>query len=346
MTMRTLLCTIAIFAALTCQAYSQNNDLENYVRKGVELYDSGDYEGAIEQYKAALAIDNTNPVVNYEISSAYFALKEYEKAIEYSDILIAQHSPHTVKAYTMKGSALDLLGKPREAIQAYKAAIEQHPNSDDHLLYYNIALTYYNLKEFKEAEEALQKATTIKPTHASSHLLLGNVMLIRNNRVKAVLTLSNFLLLEPTSTRAKAAYQVLEAELSKGVKKVDKNNTTIMLDANQKENEFNAAEIMLSMLEASKSLEDNVDKTEGELFANTLTSFFSVLGELKKENAGFWWEHYVTFYYDMVNNHHVEAFSYLISQAKEDNDEVTEWLANNKDKTDAFTAWYSQYKRK
>lgn len=344
--MRTLLCTIAIFAALTCQTYSQNTDLENYIRKGVELYDSGDYEGAIEQYKAALAIDNTNPVVNYEIASAYMVLKEYEKAIEHSDILIAQHSPHTVKAYTMKGTALDLLGKPREAIQAYKAAIEQHPNSEDHLLYYNIALTYYNLKEFKEAEEALQKATQINPDHASSHLLLSNVMLLRNSRVKVVLTLSNFLLLEPTSDRAKKAYQVLEAELSKGVKRNDKNNTTIILSANQKEDEFNAAEMMLSMLEASKNLEKNEDKTESELFADNFTSFFSVLGEIKKENTGFWWKHYIDFYYDMVNNHHVEAFSYLISQAKEDNEEVTEWLANNKEKTDAFTAWYSQYKRK
>lgn len=344
MTMRTLLCTIAIFAALTCQTYSQNNDLESYVRKGVELYDSGDYEGAIEQYKAALALDNTNPVVNYEISSAYFALKEYEKAIEYSDILIAQHSEHADQAYALKGSALDLLGKPREAIQTYKEAINIYPN--DHLLYYNIALTYYNLKEFKEAEEALQKATRINPDHASSHLLLNNIMLIQNNRVKAVLALSNFLLLEPTSDRAKTAYQVLDFQLNKGVKRNDKNNTTIMLDANQKEDEFNAAEMMLSLLAASKNLEKNEDKTESELFADNLTSFFSVLGEIKKENTGFWWEHYVTFYYDMVNNHHVEAFSYLISQAKEDNDEVTEWLANNKEKTDAFTAWYSQYKRK
>lgn len=168
----------------------------------------------------------------------------------------------------------------------------------------------------------------------------------QDSRAKSVLALCNFLLLEPNSARAKTAYQVLNFQLNKGVKRNDNNNTTIILSANEKENEFNAAEMMLSMLEASKSLEDNVDKTEGELFANKLTSFFSVLGELKKENTGFWWDYYVGFYYDMVNNHHVEAFSYLISQAKEDNDEVTEWLDNNKAKTDAFTAWYSQYKRK
>lgn len=142
--MRTLLCTIAIFAVLTCQAYSQNPELESYVRKGIELHDSRNYQGAIQQYKAALDIDSTYDLANYELILSYFAIEEYEKAIKHSDILIAKHSPYAGKAYTMKGSALDLLGKPREAIQAYKAAIDIDP--DDYLLYYNMALTYYNLE--------------------------------------------------------------------------------------------------------------------------------------------------------------------------------------------------------
>lgn len=294
MTMRTLLCTIAIFAAFTGQTYSQNNELQNYVSKGIELHDSRNYQGAIQQYKAALDLDSTYDLANYEIILSYFAIEEYEKAIKHSDILIAKRSPYMGKAYTMKGSALDLLGKPREAIQVYKAAIDVEP--DDYLLYYNMALTYYNLKEYKEAEEVLQKATRINPNHASSHLILGDMLGKQDSRAKSVLALCNFLLLEPNSKRAKTAYQVLNFQLNKGVQRNDKNNTTIILSADEKENEFNAAEMMLSMLEASKNLEDNADKTEGELFTSKLRSFFSVLGELKKENTGFWWEHYVDFY--------------------------------------------------
>ncbi len=334
--------TILILTLLISKMYGQTNELQNYIDEGVKLYDNGDYKGAIKQYKKALNIDKNSALVNYEISSTYFALKEYDKAIEHSDKIIDNKSDYMDQAYTLKGSALDLLGKPKEAIKTYYIAIKQFP--DNYLLYYNLAYTCYNSQEYKEAESALQKGLKVKPSHASSHLLLSYVMREQGSRVKSLLPLYNFLLLEPKGSRAKSAYELLEKQLKKGVKRENEKTTTITLTDNSESDEFQAAELMISLLEASKNLEENENKTEYELFSDNTKSFFSILGELKKDNKGFWWNYYVDFFYSMTNDKHVEPFSYYISQSKED-DSISFWLKNNSEKIDAFSKWYSNYKR-
>lgn len=341
--MKNTLKTILFFSLLICKVYGQTSELESFVEQGVELYDNGDYKGAIEQYKKALKIDKKSPLVNYEIASTYFALKDYEKAIKHSDIVISAKSNYIDHAYILKGSALDLQGKPKEAIKAYKLGIKGYPKN--HLLYYNLAYTCYSLKEYKDAEEALQSALKIKPSHASSHLLLGYIMSDQNNRVKSLLAIYNFLLLEPEGNRAKSACDLLNYELKKGVKKESEKSTIITLTDNKESDEFRAAELMLSLLEASKSLEDNENKTEFELFSENTKSFFTVLGELKKDSKGFWWNYYVDFFYAMVNENHVEAFCYFITQSKADV-KISNWLNDNNEKIDAFSKWYSNYDRK
>lgn len=338
--------TISIFLFCTLFILSvsgQTTELQNYIDQGVKLHDNGDYKGAIELYEKALKIDPASPLVNYEISSSYYAWKNYEKAIAYSDIVIGLKSNFVDEAYILKGSAQDMMDKPKDAIATYKEAIKEYPNN--HLLYFNLALTSYNIKEYKEAEQAVQKALTIKPSHASSHLLLGYVMNDQGSRVKSLLALYNFLLLEPNSGRAKAACKLLETEMKQGVKKSGDKSISITFNPGRESDEFNAAELMLSLLESSKSLEKNKNKPDCELFADNTKSFFSVLGELKKNNNGFWWNYYVDFFYEMTTKKHVEAYSYYITQSKEDAT-INSWVTANKDKVDALLKWFADYERK
>jgi len=323
--------------------YSQTNDIQSFIEKGIQLHDNGDYKGAIEQYKKALKIDKNSAIANYEIASSYFALKDYKKAIEYADIIINSKSNYADYAYILKGSALDILGKSKESINVYKEGIKEFPNN--YLLYYNIALTYYNLKDFKNSETNVQKALVIKPTHPSSHFLLGLIMNDEGNRVKSLLALYNFLLLEPTGERAKNGYNLLITLLKKGVRKDSESSTTISISDNKSSDEFRAAELMVSLLEASKSLKENANKTEFELFTDNTKSFFSVLGELKKDNNGFWWDFYVDFFYAMINANYNQTFCYYISQSNED-EKINSWVNTNKDKVEELINWSKSYERK
>lgn len=339
---KTIKCLI-IFILIICKVYGQGSDLQNLVDQGVHLHDKGDYKGAIEKYKKALEINSKSDLANYEISSSYFALEQYEKAIKHSNKVISEKSNYVDQAYILKGSALDMMGKTKEAIKTYKKGIKAFP--ENHLLYYNLAYTDYKIKEIKEAEEALQKALVIMPAHASSHLLLGYITNDMGQRVKSLLALYNFLLLEPTGKRASSAFNMLSFQLKKGVKKKSSNEIVITMSADNAKDEFRTAELMLSLLEASKSIEENENKTEIELFSDNSKSFFSVLGEMKKDNTGFWWNYYVDFFYALKTAEDMETFGYYISQSRE-NEQITAWIKSNPEKVEKLLKWNAAYVRK
>ena len=334
---------IVFLVVMAAFVQAQPSDVKRLIEQGAALHDEGNYVGAIEKYQEALRIDKNSALANYEISSSYFASKEYEKAIRYSDVLIAGKMEFSDQAYIVKGSALDMMEKPKEAVKSYKEGIREFPKN--YLLHYNLAYTYYNMRDVKATEEALQHALRLNPEHASSHLLLGFLMSDKGNRVKSLLALYNFLLLEPKGKRATSAYELVQAQLKQGVKKDTEKNTTITLSDTKESDEFRAAELMLSLTEAAKGLEKNENKNQYELFSDQTKSFFTVLGELKNKNKGFWWDFYVDFFYTLTEKSYAEPLSYYISQSLQD-DKINSWMITHKDQVDALSAWYAHFTRK
>lgn len=322
---------------------AQSEEVDKLVKEGVKYYDNGDFKAAIKSYEEALKLEPNSLLVNYEIAMTYFALKDYEKAIEHSDVVIQNNTLYLDQAFVVKGSSQDLLGKPDDAIKTYKSALKDYP--DNYLLHYNLGLTYYNSQDLKNAEKSVQKALGHKSNHASSHMLLSLIMLDKKSRVKALLALYNFLLIEPKGKRASNALNQIKIQTSKGVTKDGEKTINIQLLDTKDTDEFKAAEMMISMLEASKNLEENIKKSEQELFVENTSSFFSVLGELKKEQNGFWWDYYVSYFYAMKKENHVEALCYYISQSKKQAD-ISKWLEENTDKVDALLIWNKDYERK
>lgn len=323
---------------------SAQTPFDDYLNEGIKLHDKGDYNGAIKQYQQALQLNPNSSSVNYEIANTYFSLKNYQKTIEYSDKVLSQEkSPFRDHAYIIKGSALDLLGKPQNAIDVYKSGIKEYP--DNYLLYYNLALTLYNSNgKSKDIEESIRHALLLKPTHASSHLLLGYLMNNERQRVKSVLCLYNFLLLEPKNNRAADAYQLLVQQLEQGVKKENGKPTTIIVSDNKLNDDFSAIELSLSLMAASKGIDKNKEKTEMELFIQNTSTLFSISGELKKDNKNFWWVYYVDFFYNLQKNNFVEPLAYFISQSKND-PSISSWLEKNDQKVKSLLSWSYSYRR-
>ena len=340
--MKKAIVTLFLFSTVLFELHSQNDEIQVYIDQGIQLHDNGNYKGAVEIFNKALAIDKNSTVANYEISSTYFALNNYEKAIEHSNIVIAAKPSFADQAYIVKGSALDMLGKSKEAIKTYKEAISNYPSN--YLLYYNLAYTEYNLKDYKEAEKALENALKNNPNHASSHLLLSYVMSDQGNRVKTILALYNFLLIEPKGKRAKSALSDLDVEIKKGVK-MDGKEINISISDTKGNDDFRQAELMLSLFAASEHLDKNVGKSNTELFCQNTKSFFQLLGEIKKKKKGFWWSFYVDFFYSLGKDNQVEPFCYFISQSAED-EKISAWIRNNSSSVEHFQKWNSNYKRK
>ena len=315
----------------------QQRIINGLISEGIKLHDKGNYIGAIDLYKKALLVNNISTQANYEIASTYLTIKDYKNAIKYSDNVIAANVDYMDQAYILKGAALDNLGKQLEAIKTYEQGLKKF--TKNYLLYYNLALTSFSLKDYKTADGSLEKALTLNPSHASSHFLLALSMRTQGNRVKGILALYNFLLLEPNSKRTASAVKTLEAALKKSNEKI-----SLAMPTKKENDEFYTAELMLALLESSKANESNKTKSAAQLFSENTNSFFEILGAIKKEKKDFWWSFYVDYFYTIASNNLTEAFCYYITQVNED--VYKEWLKNNLQQLESFLAWQTKYLHK
>ena len=329
--------SLSIFFVLFTIALFAQNSAQDFVKEGIAYHDNGDYDKAIASYKKGLVFDPKSALINYELSFSYFKKGDYKETIKYADAVLKKKGDYMVQAYINKGSALDMLGKTKASIKLFEKALE---TTDKHyLLYYNLALNYYKIGDFENAEKNAINAIGQNSNHASSHLMLANIHDQKGDTVKTLLAVHYFLFLEPDSVRSKGAYQILQRNFSGNVTKdADKPNTINISFSPNEDDEFKGVTLMLSMLEASKTLDENKNKSDDELFVENTASFFKMLGELKdKKKTGFWWDFYVAFDYDLAKSDHLETYCKYISQSANENSQ--KWLTDNKPKLEAFAAW-------
>jgi tetratricopeptide (TPR) repeat protein len=337
--MRQIITSILIIF-LAINTYGQNDKVLELIYQGIELHDQGKYDEAISKYKSALKIDKKSTFANYEISFTYFLTQQYEEAIKHSKFVINKNEDNMLESYIVLGNSLDLIGKPTKAISTYEEGLSKFPNSN--LLNYNLALTCYNQRELDKAEKAVINAIIAKPLHGSSHIVLSAIMQEKGQRIKSVLPLYYFLMLEPNSKRSLPSYNSLISQLGQGVEKKDDKNISISVPlSSSSSSDFDAAEMMISMLAAAKYTEEKENKNEMELFVDTNKGLFSVLVELKKDNQGFWWDLYVKKFHDLLISENNEAFSYYISQST-NNETVNIWIKENTDKMQKLIDWLNE----
>lgn len=327
------LITLQFLFGITLLAYGQDSKIETIVQEGIEFHDNGDYAKAIETYKKALVLAPKSGLVNYEIALSYLSSGQYKDAIVHSKLAIDAKDGHELAAYTCYGNALDMSGESKKAIKVYEKALKEF---DNYLLYYNHAITCLNAGLLDKAYKSSISAISLNPGHGSSHLVLSKVMAEEGVRVKAVLPLYFFLLIEPNSSRSAQEYQNLRDYLSYGVSKTSEKEINVLIPQNS-DPDFGAAEMMISLSSASNNSKENKDKTDLELFADNNETIFSILGELKKDNTGFWWEMYVPLFYDIQTEGFTEVYSYYISQTL--GESSTAWLDQNETELSDFISW-------
>ena len=316
------------------------NEVKDLIQEGVALHDAGKYEEAISIYKKALDLDKNSSQILYEIGFSYFMNKEYKKSVKHMDKVLKNENAFLVEAFTIKGSALDNLGKPKEAIKIYNEAISKFP--ENYLLYYNVALTQYRTSKFNDAEENLKKGILLNPTHASSNYLLGIIMDHQGKRIQSLLATHFFLLIEPNTERSVGALNLLDNLMNQGVSKKDEKTINVTINDSELDNEFSAANLMLSLMGVSGMTEGEEGKSKAVLFYENTESIFNVLKELaeKDPKKGIWWEFYVDFYSQLVESENMEAYSYYISQSNGAEEE--KWLTENKEKVDELFKWLNE----
>lgn len=159
-----------LWLGFTCfSAPAQNNAAaETLVREGIDLHDKGDYEGALRKYDAAIKLDNGNFDAWYEKGYTLYAMDRKKEVVSLSKDMVKQFKGHPGmnQVFMQYGSALDDIGKSKDALDIYDEGIALFPQ--DYLLYFNKGLTMLKLNQVDEGRLLFEKALSIRPLHSSS----------------------------------------------------------------------------------------------------------------------------------------------------------------------------------
>lgn len=316
------------------------------IKEGVALHDRGDYSGAIAKYNAVLKENPDNVLAMYELALSLSENKEYKKALEMAYKGAKYQSDLLTGFYLSIGNNLDLLGEPKKAIEVYKKAIKLKP--DDHLLHYNLGVTYNNMSNFEDAKKSLKMALFSNPNHPGSHVLLGNIWYKTRYKTPALFAVSRFLIIEPRSRRSAGAFQMLQEILKGGVSEgQNPNQLSISIDfaANKDEGDFGSIDLVLGLSRAAGMTEKDKAKSPMQLFIDQMETVLAIVAETdpKGDKSKFTWKYYIPYFIEMKKNNYVEPFAYYVSQTS-DFAGVAQWLEANSGRVNEFLNWSKKYR--
>jgi len=320
------------------------------VRDGVALHDRRNYEGAIAKYKQVLAQNQWEVNALHELALSYFESKDYQRALDTARLGAQCRSQGLAGFYATIGNALDELGRGKEAIETYRAAIQLNPRMG--LLHYNLAISLRRAGKLAEAKEAVQRAIQCDPTRPSGHATLGAIYQDMGYRVPAILAYSRFLALEPESERSAQIMTKLEGLLTAGVGQGKQpGEVTVRISETPKgrngEGDFTGAEMMMSIVLAADLIaKPGEAKKPPESAYRKLVSLYTSLGEsldVSKPKGGFAATFYAPYFAALTKAGHTEAFvAHAWKAGKVEG--ASGWAEANESKLAAFLAWSKDYR--
>ena len=345
------LLSMSLFVSATMSMTAQT--VQSFIQKGIQLHDASKFAEAISQFEAAIKIEPKNSTAHYEMANTYLAMEKYNETIDHAEKSLKFQKYKDAEAYTLIGTAYDMLGNPKKAVKAYEDGIKMNPKQYN--LYYNLAITQYNQKEFDKAETAVMGSIKNNPKHANSHFLLANLQLSKDKRIKAMLPFYMFLCVQPNDKRAPSVRTSLDKLFNKGVsvdEKDDKSITISLAPVDDKE-EFGIQEMTLSLMssleqgELSKVMDSlKIVTTPQEKFNKTTKMFFELLSDKEdkkksKKSDSFWQTSYVNVFNEILENGHLEAFCHSINGYTSEGikNDVQKWQKDNPEKVVSYKIW-------
>lgn len=327
---------ILLLSFLICSAQflAAQTDANGSIKRGVLLFDQGQFEAAKEHFERALEYSPDNTEAMYELAYTEFVLENYEDCLKWTDQVIDGDDVESKKlSYILQGNALDQMGKPKKAIKTFKKAGKAFP--EDHLIPYNLAVTYLNQESFDKGEEALIRSLSLNPLHSSSHYLMGQLQMIKSQRIQAIMALQFFLVLEARSDRSTDARDRLNYLFGIGIEQKDDQNVSISINPDMFESEFGSKEMLFS-LRAARILSipnDSLNLAEKDL---ELTK--TALCNMSPDKKSFWKQTYATFFNKCEEDEQFEAMFYH-SRSGSIKDEYQSWMRLNSKAMQDFYTW-------
>jgi tetratricopeptide (TPR) repeat protein len=170
-----------------------------YNNLGLEQYNHGKTDLAIENYKASLKIKPTYEDALNNMGYSLAAQKKNLEAIEYYRKALRTR-PSQAEIRNNLGNALSETGQIPEAIEQYKLVLEANP--DHASAHNNLGIALAMQGKLDEALPHFQAALRLKPDFANAHSNLGNAYAAQRKFDDAIKEYNEALKLDPNESQA------------------------------------------------------------------------------------------------------------------------------------------------
>lgn len=189
-----LIVLLATAVLCSVQANAQMDSLINsgkVIEKGEQYYDSNRFELAIQEFRKIDPRDTNYLLALSKLAPAYVDLKKYEEAIAMCDEGLSKPSSYRRLFLVYKGKAFEGQQKNDNARQSYETAIREFPFY--FYSYYSLGVLDMKLNEYEAAEALFFKVLSVNPFHAGSHNYLGQIAMLRGEKVRAMFALGVYM---------------------------------------------------------------------------------------------------------------------------------------------------------
>tara|TARA_B100001964_G_scaffold58970_1_gene66860 strand:+ start:1361 stop:3418 length:2058 start_codon:yes stop_codon:yes gene_type:complete len=179
-----------------------------HLSKGIILLSQGNFDEAVEECQASIALDKDNPLALYYLGRIHTEKKEFENADAYLRKAI-KSEPELALAYTGLGINYLLQKNAEKSFKNYKKALEI--DQDEHMARMGLATILVGLKGYEKAIEQYKLVIKKVPTFIRARLSLA-ALYLQLGRFKDAIEQSNEILkIDPDTA---AAYLILARSYS------------------------------------------------------------------------------------------------------------------------------------
>ena len=203
---------IILFSIPTFLVIAQTeNDVDELIDKGFELYLAEKYEESIPYFDKVLSIEPDFAEVWYMKAVVLFELEKYDIAFSYLEKAL-EINPNYIKAINKQGLILSHQEKYEEAITYFDQVLEINPNDIDSLN--NKAEMLIRIEKYEEAITYFDQVLEINPIHVKTMLTYAAVLNKLEEYFDAKILLTHALNLDPKNILAEELYNIASSGIS------------------------------------------------------------------------------------------------------------------------------------
>lgn len=314
------------------------------IQLGIEFHELGDFDRARKEYFSILRESPNAPSVFYQIAYAYSDEGNFDHCIEYANRGAKIRSEDRYLLLHLLGVCLDNAGRIKEAKNALEMGIFENPNYPP--LYYSIAITEIKTDRYAQARRYLEESIENDPTYPGIHILLGWIHELQNSPFAAFMAYNYSLLFEFDTPRSIDVRHSIKNLMVPDVTYGEDGRANVSLNLNILTgfgDVSNSANLMfsLAMVRAIRSFDE--ETTEMQRLVATIEAIFSMSSTmLEKESAkGVIWDRYASFFVELHEAGHTEAYVYVIFEDLE-LEGIKEWKDENGEKLADFYDWVDE----